>query len=133
MFTRSRRALRSRPAQTRPGRALLAIAALACAGVVALGPVTGCKERSETTATPVSAPADAVTLQFEVEGMHCTGCEKAIEGALAKLPGVQSCDASFEEGLATVVASGPGTSASIIEAIDALGYDARPSGETIAD
>ncbi|MHC5024176.1 MAG: heavy-metal-associated domain-containing protein [Planctomycetota bacterium] len=97
--------------------------------------VGGCSGNAEpdATVTPVAAQSEGVTLQFAVEGMHCGGCAKAIEGTVAKLPGVASCEASFEDGAATVVTSDPSASAAVIEAIVGLGYEARLADEPLTN
>ena len=64
--------------------------------------------------------------------MYCGGCAKAIEGTVAKLPDVASCEASYEDGAATVVASDPAAATAIIEAIVGLGYQARLAGAVVA-
>lgn len=42
----------------------------------------------------ISSLANAETLQYNVEGMHCGGCVKAIKSQVCKLEGVQSCEVS---------------------------------------
>lgn len=45
--------------------------------------------------------ADPLTLK--VSGMTCGGCEKSIEVAVQKVPGVKSCSADHKTGKVTVV------------------------------
>lgn len=59
-----------------------------------------------TTASPVSVPRRAVDTvlaagltkaTFDVEGMTCGGCVLGTRKALAKLPGVRTAEASYDE------------------------------------
>lgn len=37
----------------------------------------------------------ADTFQYEVKGMHCGACKKAISSTVCKLPGIKTCDISI--------------------------------------
>lgn len=41
-------------------------------------------------------------VRIQVEGMHCTGCERAVSTALARMEGVRDAKADFQEGLVHV-------------------------------
>jgi copper chaperone len=55
--------------------------------------------------------------------MACGGCSGAVERALGKLPGVQSCDVSLERQTATVV--GDVTPEAVLEAVAKTGKKAE--------
>lgn len=71
--------------------------------------------------TSIATDITPVTLTWEVNGMHCGGCAAAIKGKIAALNGVASCDVSFEESKAVVVAD-PTKTAAIESAMTGLGY-----------
>ena len=81
----------------------------------------------------VQVPADSsvtpVTLTWEVRGMSCDGCAKAIQAKVAKVDGVESCTVSHEEASAVVVAD-PAQQAAIQDAITRLGFEANPRADT---
>jgi len=69
---------------------------------------------------PPAAPTADITpvaLHFKVDGMTCGGCAKSIESEVADLPGVASCEASFETGSLTVKTTDPAVEPKIIAAI----------------
>lgn len=63
---------------------------------------------------------------FFVEGMTCTGCERAIRNAVTKLEGVQSAEVSLEKRTLVICYSNPCTEKTIAAAVENAGY-------TIAD
>ncbi|MGI9075865.1 MAG: heavy-metal-associated domain-containing protein [Gemmatimonadaceae bacterium] len=89
-----------------------------------------------TTASPVALPARAadtvlaaglVKATFDVKGMTCGGCVLGTRRALAKLPGVRTADASYDDktgkGLAwAVYDSAQVTPEQMMAAIRQLGY-----------
>jgi len=67
------------------------------------------------------------TLQLRVTGMTCGGCENAVKRTLMKMPGVESVTASHAQDSVTVTYDPARlTSATIADAIEALGYTAHP-------
>jgi len=67
---------------------------------------------------------------FEVQGMTCDGCAGTVRTAIEKVPGVKSCDVSWEKNQAVVEAdpsvAGPDA---ILAAIEETGYDVKLAGE----
>ncbi len=47
-------------------------------------------------------------VKMKIEGMHCDGCAFGLMGALEKVPGVASAQASYPEKTAVVVWDGDG-------------------------
>lgn len=70
--------------------------------------------------------SQTVTSTFEIEGMTCGGCELGVKMKIGKLDGVESVEASYEDGEAQVVYD-PNTVTpnDIIAAIEDLGYTAE--------
>ena len=67
-----------------------------------------------------------VTTTFEVQGMTCGGCEAGVKAKVKKLAGVESVEASYEQGTARVVYDpAKVTPEKIIAAIEELGYRAK--------
>lgn len=56
-----------------------------------------------------------------VTGMSCTGCEAAVENAVADVDGVESVDADHTED--TVIVAGSADRAAICAAIEDAGYE----------
>jgi mercuric ion transport protein len=62
-----------------------------------------CSSKQAKTETAVQATAVSnKTVNLDVEGMTCTGCENTIKEAVGKVPGVTNVTASHTEGLAVV-------------------------------
>jgi copper chaperone CopZ len=59
------------------------------------------KQAGNDKAAQVTAVANK-TVNLDVEGMTCTGCENTIKEAVGKVPGVTDVTASHTEGLAVV-------------------------------
>jgi Cu+-exporting ATPase len=84
----------------------------------------------------LTANHDATQLTLDVEGMHCASCVSRIEGAVGRLPGVDSVSANLITHRVTIVHT-PGEleRAAVERAIRALGFtplpprEAAPSGE----
>jgi len=86
------------------------------------------------TATQVLAgdePDGSVqTAAFNVDGMTCGGCEVAVRRVVNKLDGIETVEASHEEGTATVTYHPEEvTTDQIVEAIQTLGYEAELRSE----
>jgi Cu+-exporting ATPase len=66
-------------------------------------------------------------LTLEVEGMSCASCVNRIERYLRKLEGVREATVNLATNRATVIAEPGVSNDAIVAAIEAAGYDARPS------
>jgi sulfite exporter TauE/SafE/plastocyanin domain-containing protein/copper chaperone CopZ len=63
------------------------------------------------------------TLVLKIAGMTCPACERRIETAVSRLPGVSSCRASYTRGQAKVILGEvPADREAIVRAIESLGY-----------
>ncbi|CAM2065213.1 Heavy-metal-associated domain-containing protein [Sulfidibacter corallicola] len=103
--------------EQRPLRGLILLAAVAVALLL-----TACHSEASK-----SEPAEIVTTRFSVEGMTCDSCNQAIQGAVGKLAGVESCVADFQTGTAVVRHdAGAVPVATLQETIDRLGYQSKP-------
>jgi len=81
------------------------------------------------------SPSDSAQIRLNIEGMRCAGCVGKVEGALASAPGVSHASVNLVDRTASVQ-GGEGIDAEVlIQAVQAVGYDASPiSGtENIAD
>ena len=87
-----------------------------------------CSDRGENSSGATAANAQLTTLRFKVTGMHCGGCASGIQDSLAKLPGVASCEASYENQSVTLKTTDPAIAGKAIEEITSLGYTAETAG-----
>ncbi len=108
----------------------LAIVSLVLAGC------TGQSGESTRTVSPASsssaggseyaaAPGDdaaATVLHFKVDGMNCTGCERAVKDVVMKIAGVTKCEASHKAGTVVVNTTEPAKADEIAQAIADLDY-----------
>lgn len=62
--------------------------------------------------------------RIRIVGMNCPGCVGGIESALAALPGVQRVSMHFEHGDAEVEHSPSLSRETLLETVEASGYDA---------
>ena len=63
-------------------------------------------------------------MHFQVEGMSCEHCERAVKGAVGALPGVQEVEVSLAAGTVSVLAdSAQVKEAQVKAAIEEAGYD----------
>ncbi len=62
------------------------------------------------------------TTTYQVEGMTCEHCVRAVTGELLLLPGVQRVDVDLESGAVTVTSDDPLDRANVAEAVDEAGY-----------
>jgi copper chaperone CopZ len=90
----------------------------------------GAAATSEVSVGPDSAaiPAGLARAAFDVEGMTCGGCVLGTRMALAKVPGVRSADAAYDEktkkGTAWAIYDpAHATPAQLMAAIRKLGYE----------
>lgn len=67
----------------------------------------------------------AQTINLQLEGMRCAACASSIERAIAKVPGVQSCQVNFALEQAVVSYQGEGTPQILTDAVEQAGYHAR--------
>lgn len=81
----------------------------------------------EQTAPPttVTGQTPVERIVIDVKGMTCEGCEQHVSGALRKVPGVASAEASYADAVATVTFDPTTTSVQqLMAAIDSTGYKA---------
>ena len=90
-------------------------------GCALVGCDCGCVDAPVAATTPAATNIEPVTLTWEVQGMHCGGCANAIKSKIAALSGVSSCDVSFDDSQAVVVAD-PARSVAIEGIMASLGY-----------
>jgi copper chaperone len=62
-------------------------------------------------------------MEFEVEGMTCAHCKRAVENAIAELPGVSEVQVDLKAG--KVFLRGQVSEGALIRALQNEGYDAR--------
>ncbi|HMF09068.1 MAG TPA: heavy metal translocating P-type ATPase [Thermoanaerobaculia bacterium] len=90
--------------------------------------VRGASHASRLTRAPRPAPTDrpGARASLAIAGMHCASCVSTIETALSAVPGVSAASVNLGTGRADVEGEGLST-ARLIEAVRATGYDARPA------
>ncbi|MFN8122165.1 MAG: cation transporter [Thermoleophilia bacterium] len=69
----------------------------------------------------------AATVRLSVPDISCGHCKRAIEGALAGVPGVAGAEVDVESRTVTLSASGDDAVAAAVAAIEDAGYDV-PAG-----
>jgi mercuric ion transport protein len=81
-------------------------------------------KKTEATSEVQSISAENLTqVRFDVQGMTCEGCEKAIMASIKKLEGIQNVSASHTAGESVVNFDTTLVSSEMIsEAISAAGY-----------
>lgn len=67
----------------------------------------------------------SVITNYEVSGMSCGHCEKAISEEVSELNGVEAVTVSATDGKLQVTASAEVTPEAIIAAVDEAGYSAK--------
>lgn len=67
----------------------------------------------------------SVTTTYNVTGMTCGHCEKAVREEVSEIAGVQNVDVSAETGKLTITSADPLPAADVIAAVDEAGYDAE--------
>lgn len=87
---------------------------------------SGSHETSEDASEQVSFdPANLETIEIEVHGMTCNGCERTVQTAVGQLAGVKEVKASHTDSTATVTFDKTKTSfAEMKSAINDKGYNA---------
>jgi copper chaperone CopZ len=103
---------------------------LAAAAIVGLLALAGC-DHSARPAQNAAANHDGpvYSYTFAVGGMTCTGCENAIETAVAKVEGVLECDASHTDGTLIVKATDESHAQAIFEAVSMLQFEIAETPE----
>lgn len=71
--------------------------------------------------------ANATTVSYRVDGMHCGGCAAGIQEKLAGLTGVLACEVTYEGGTATVTMVDATVTPSVESTIAELGYEYAPA------
>lgn len=66
-----------------------------------------------------------MTIDLNITGMTCGGCEKAVRRVLEAVPSVTSASVDRDAGSARVETSGPVDPAVLVSAVEDAGYDAR--------
>lgn len=81
--------------------------------------------RAAVDAGQTGAPSEQ-TIRLKITGMTCASCVNRVERSLKKVPGVKTATVNFAVEQATVVAE-PGRvdATQLVEAVKAIGYDAR--------
>ena len=79
----------------------------------------------DKTDTDAQDSNDLIRTQYLVEGMTCASCVAAVERAVSNLPGVMDIAVNLLASEAAVRAKASVTAEQVVEAISALGYDAR--------
>lgn len=75
---------------------------------------------------PNASPSpDSNNLSFDIEGMDCADCARAIERSVARLDGVHAAQVNFMASRLTVAGSAP--AAAVATQVQALGYGIRPA------
>ncbi len=65
-------------------------------------------------------------LTFRVTGMTCDHCARTVEKTLSALPGIASCQVSYEKGHGEALLESPLSLESLREAVKPRGYDLLP-------
>ncbi|MFZ9690887.1 MAG: heavy-metal-associated domain-containing protein [Phycisphaerales bacterium] len=71
--------------------------------------------------------ANATTVAYRVDGMHCGGCAAGIQEKLAGLDGVLACSVTYEGGTATVTMVDATVTPKVESTIAELGYEFAPA------
>lgn len=94
---------------------------LIIAGLAACGQNTQTNTEERKNASEIAA---VKTIQLNVKGMTCEGCENSIETALIKMNGVVSAEARYNKGIATVSYDSTKVNVELInQAIKEVGYE----------
>jgi copper chaperone CopZ len=87
-------------------------------GLALAGGSCGCGE----PAPPPPPAGEAGTYTFQVDGMHCDGCERSITTAVEALAGMQVLGLSHTNGVLKVQSDGRTSNEAVLAAIEPLGY-----------
>lgn len=64
------------------------------------------------------------TIEYQVTGMTCEHCERAVTEEVTRVSGVRSVAVSAADGVLTVSADAPVDDADVLAAVDEAGYTA---------
>ena len=67
------------------------------------------------------------TTQFQVTGMSCAHCEKAVSTEVGQISGVQAVEVSAATGRLVVTSSAPLDDTHVVAAVEEAGYQAVPT------
>lgn len=65
------------------------------------------------------------TIEFQVTGMTCEHCERAVTEEVTRVAGVRDVTVSAADGVLSVSADGPVDDAAVLAAVDEAGYTAE--------
>ncbi len=82
------------------------------------------EESAETAETP-AAPLSNVDERFDIQGMTCASCVAKVQSAIEKTPGVAQVSVNYASEVASVVYESGGNPQSVIDAVEAVGYEAK--------
>jgi mercuric ion transport protein len=89
---------------------------------------SGTKKTEDTTDVKTLSSAHITQIKFDVKGMTCEGCEKAIMASVKKLEGIQDVTASYKDGESVVTFDSTLVNPQMIsQAITAAGYQVTGS------
>ncbi len=90
------------------------------------------KSREEPNEVAIASIEKSQLLNFAVEGMTCEACAIGLKGELAKLPGLESVEVSYEKGRVMTTVSDPSDAKRnrILDTIKSAGYSGRLIEET---
>jgi len=66
------------------------------------------------------------TTTFQITGMTCSHCQRAVTEEIARIPGVSEVSVDLASGGATVTATDPVDRADVAHAVDEAGYALVP-------
>lgn len=67
-------------------------------------------------------------VELDIQSMHCEHCARNIERYLRDQPGVTAADVDYDAGRGLVTAEDEVDVETLVETIDAMGYDATVPG-----
>ena len=65
------------------------------------------------------------TIEYQVTGMTCEHCERAVTEEVTRVAGVRDVTVSAADGVLSVSAEGPVDDAAVLAAVDEAGYSAE--------
>ncbi|MFN8208295.1 MAG: cation transporter [Bacteroidales bacterium] len=88
---------------------------------------SGKQAEKQTAVEPAQVSKEnALTLEFQVNGMTCTGCENTVTKSIQALPGIAEVKASWQDSLTTVTFDKTLSKPEEIKAaIEAKGYEVK--------
>lgn len=116
-----------KPAPRRGQKIALWVVTAMVAGLAAYPYYVGSGASADESGAELAA-FEGGTIELDVGGMTCDGCAGIIQGELARVPGVEGADVSYDEGKAIVVVGQDGPSEEeIIQVIARAGFSSEPS------